>query len=157
MKVEQLMTKNIASCTPEWSLNDAARLMWENDCGCIPVTSGGETNLVVGMLTDRDICMNAYFRGGSLSELSVGDAMSKDPTCCLPSTTHKEAEALMRSERVRRLPVVDDGGGLLGVLSLADLVFGQRSSGRQITKSEINDLLVVICEPGHAQIEGNPT
>ena len=147
MKVEQLMTKEIASCTPNWSLNEAARLMWENDCGCIPVTSDDAMNRVVGMITDRDICMTAYFCGVTLSDLHVRDAMSKDPICCRPSTTHEEAEAMMCNARVRRIPVVDDAGGLLGILSLADLVRAQHSARRQISKAQINDLLVAICEP----------
>jgi CBS domain-containing protein len=147
MKVEQLMTKEIAFCTPNWSLNEAARLMWENDCGCVPVTSGDEMNRVVGMVTDRDICMTAYFCGGTLPELHVRDAMSKEPICCRPSTTHEEAESMMRKAQVRRIPVVDDAGGLLGILSLADLVHAQRSSKRQIPKSQISDVLAAICEP----------
>jgi CBS domain-containing protein len=153
MKVEQLMTKKIASCTADWSLNEVARLMWENDCGCLPVTSGDEMNRVVGMVTDRDICMTAYFCGVSLRDLHVRDAMSKEPICCLPSTTHEEAETMMCDAQVRRIPVVDDAGGLLGILSLADLVQAQRSSGRRITKARISDLLTAICEPNRPYIK----
>lgn len=120
-RVEQLMTKEVRTCTPVQTLNDAARAMWEGDCGCIPVLAEEGRDRVVGVLTDRDICMAAYTQGRTLREVRIGDVMTRAVLSCGPGDTLDEAEATMRAGRVRRLPVVDDAGKLLGILSLADI------------------------------------
>ena len=74
MKVEQLMTMNPSSCHPEDTMQQAARIFWEHDCGCAPVTDHDAH--VVGMITDRDVCMAAYTQGKPLTELSVASAMA---------------------------------------------------------------------------------
>ena len=75
MKVEDLMTRSVGTCRPTDTLSSAAQLMWERDCGCVPVVSDDGSNRVVGMLTDRDICMAAHFRGASPGALPVGQVM----------------------------------------------------------------------------------
>ena len=77
MRVEQLMTRTVETCEPHDTLVTAARIMWTRDCGCVPVVvpeEGGHR--VVGMLTDRDVCMAAYLQGRPLSEISVASVMS---------------------------------------------------------------------------------
>ena len=74
MKVKEIMTANAKACTPSNSLADAARLMWDNDCGILPVvTEGGK---VIGLITDRDICMAAFTKGRNLSDIAVEDVIS---------------------------------------------------------------------------------
>jgi len=64
MKVEQIMTRIVHTCSENDTLNRAAQLMWENDCGCVPVIHGGNgSGAVVGVVTDRDVCMGAYTQG----------------------------------------------------------------------------------------------
>jgi len=121
MTVEQLMTKPVWTCTAEDSLCEAARIMWERDCGCVPVVESNSSGRVVGIVTDRDVCMAAYLQGRPLESLRVRDAMARVLRTCRPGDSLGEAEGLMRAAHVRRLPVVDDAGHLLGVLSLADL------------------------------------
>jgi CBS domain-containing protein len=121
MNVEQLMTKVVWTCTAGDSLREAARIMWERDCGCVPVVESDGSGRVVGIVTDRDICMAAYLEGRPLDDLLVGDAMARVLRTCRPGDSLGEAEGLMRAAHVRRLPVVDDAGHLLGVLSLADI------------------------------------
>jgi CBS domain-containing protein len=118
MNVEKLMSKEVKSCSPHQSLADAARLMWDRDCGCIPIQDGDR---VVGMITDRDICMAAYFNGKSLQDIRIADAMTRDPATCHPEDTLEAAEAVMKQAQVRRLPVTDPSGRLVGILSLNDL------------------------------------
>jgi CBS domain-containing protein len=147
MKVEQLMTKEVACCRPDDSLDDAARIMWERDCGFVPVTEG-EGRHVVGVVTDRDLCMAAYFRGASLKAIPVREVMSTGVRSCRPGDEVSEAEATMRAAQVHRLPVVDDADQLLGLLSLADLAReAAREAGsrrREVTEAEIGGTLAAI-------------
>jgi CBS-domain-containing membrane protein len=155
MRVEQLMTKQVQSCQPGDTLDHAAQLMWNHDCGCVPVCGGNGATRTVGVITDRDICMCALFRGQPLRELHVSDAMAKNVSMCRPGDSLAEAERVMREARIRRLPVVDEQGALIGMISLADLAreaaHEQKQVGQEITETEVGDTLAAICEPtGHA-------
>lgn len=121
MRVEQLMTKDVAFCDVEDRLSEAARLLWERDCGAVPVVTRTAEGRVVGMITDRDVCMAAYTTGRALDQLHVYDAMSRELHSCRPGDPIGDAEAVMRDAQVRRLPVVDEAGNLAGILSIADL------------------------------------
>ena len=150
MRIEQLMTKSPKTCRPDSSLSDAARLMWENDFGCLPGTEG-ESGGVVSMITDRDICMAAYFAERAPDELRVSEAMTKDIYACNPEDDLAEATAIMRETAVRRLPVLDASGRVIGLLSLADVAreaVRQRSlMNRGITVGEVGVTLGAVCQP----------
>jgi len=120
-RVEHLMTKAVRVCRPSDSLNQAAQILWESDIGVLPVVAEDGSNQLVGIVTDRDICMAAYTQGRTLPNLLVGSAMSRDVKACTPITTLEEAAHEMANAQVRRLPVVDGSRQLLGMLSLADL------------------------------------
>jgi CBS domain-containing protein len=119
MQVQDLMSKPAVTCRAHDHLEAAARLMWENDCGALPVV--GEDGRVVGMITDRDVCMGAYTQGLALREIPVSVAMMPRAFTCRPEDSVQFAEALMADRKVRRLPVVDEEGRPLGLLSLDDL------------------------------------
>ncbi len=119
--VELLMSGTVRVCQPDDSLNEAARIMWETDCGLVPVTAADGSGAVVGVITDRDICMAVYTQGKTLGEIPVGAVMTRKVHCCKPSDSLEEAQSIMRIAQVRRLPVVDGEGRLVGLLSLADL------------------------------------
>lgn len=148
--VEQLMTKEVRACEPHDSLAVAAHMMWDADCGAVPVVSG-EGRRVVGMITDRDICMAGYFQGRPLDQIPVESVMSQSVHACHPADELAEAEVTMRSARVRRLPVVDDSGQLLGMLSLADLAreAGRRGSARRpvCSPAEVAETVAAIAQP----------
>jgi CBS domain-containing protein len=151
MKVEQLMTRDVASCGAEDTLNDAARIMWERDCGFVPVLERGEGGRVVGIVTDRDLCMAVYTRGRTLAEIRIRDVMSTQVRACRPAETLAVAEATMREAQVHRLPVVDAAGQLVGVISLADIAReAAREAGakrRRVSASEIGQTLAAIRQP----------
>jgi CBS-domain-containing membrane protein len=151
MRIEQLMTKQVQSCSPTDTLERAAQLMWDHDCGCLPVCEGDETARTVGVITDRDICMCSLFHGQPLHSLRVADAMARKVHVCRPGDTISEAENVMRNARIRRLPVINEQNVLIGVISLADLARGaareQGKTARQITEREVSDTLSAICEP----------
>lgn len=120
MKVSDLMVTDVAACSVSTTLNRAARIMLEHDCGCVPVVD--DMMQVVGMVTDRDACMGAFTNGRPLHKLNVGGSMSAPAVTCRADTPIETAETLMREKEIRRLPVVDDQGALLGVLSLSDVI-----------------------------------
>lgn len=119
MRVEELMTRKVATVRPADALNRAARLMQERDCGCVAVV--GEDSSVVGVITDRDVCMAALRTDSPLSRLGVESVMSSRVFTCRPGDSIAEAERMMGQHQVRRLPVLDEEGHLEGILSLDDI------------------------------------
>jgi CBS domain-containing protein len=119
MNVSQLMTMNAVTCRPEEPLHRAAQIMWDNDCGCVPVVD--DSNKIQGMITDRDVCMAALMEGKSLSEIRIANAMSRAIYACSPDDDVEKAAELMRVRQVRRIPVIDPQGQVVGVVSLGDL------------------------------------
>jgi len=147
MKVQDWMTRDVATCVVDDSLNRAAQLMWDGDFGVVPVV--GPEGSIVGMITDRDVCMAAYTRGRPLAEIRVEHAMAKHIATCSPDSTIDTALSLMKEARVRRLPVVDHHGRLVGVLSLNDLARGARGLGGTPegirTRADVDETLASIC------------
>ena len=130
MTVKEVMTAGAKACMPETSLAEAAALMWENDCGVLPVVNVEDK--VVGMITDRDICFGATTKSRPPSEVSVGEVITGEVFACGPEDDIREALMTMRRARVRRLPVVGDGGRLRGIVSMNDVVLKaeEKAKGR---------------------------
>jgi CBS domain-containing protein len=153
MQVQQLTTQSIQCCQPGDSLQHAASLMWGHDCGCVPVCESDGGSRPVGVITDRDICMCALFQGKPLSQLSVEDAMAREVKAVRARDSIAQAEQIMRDARIRRVPVIDDRGGLVGMLSLSDLAReaargrGRTGQNPSVGEAEVNETLAVICEP----------
>jgi len=151
MRIEQVMTKAPRTCRPGQTLSHAAQMMWSGDCGCLPVTSDDGSQRLLGMITDRDICMAIRFEGGDLRELRVKDVMTEGAHACNPGDPISEAVAIMVEERVRRLPVVDGAERVIGLLSLADLaleaVLQTAGNSPELTVAEIGRLLAAISQP----------
>jgi CBS domain-containing protein len=125
MKISELMTKDPCTVTPETPVSEAARLMKEEDVGIIPVVErvgGAETRgRLVGVVTDRDIAVR-HVAHGRASDAPVREVMSGGVKTCSPDDTVDSALELMAREQVRRIPIVDERGSLVGVVSQADLV-----------------------------------
>lgn len=147
MKVKDVMTPDAKAIPITESLAVAAREMWENDCGILPIIKDGKK--VIGMITDRDICMAAAMRDTTPSHITVEEVMTGN----IYSTTAEEdvADALkmMREHRIRRLPVLNAEGELEGIVSMNDIVLKAKS--RNGKKPEIDYADVVktyqaICE-----------
>jgi CBS domain-containing protein len=120
MRIEQRMTRNAACCAASDSLATAATLLWQNDCGSVPVVDAN--GRVQGMITDRDICMAAWSTGRSLMELRVGNTMTRDVASIGVMDSLLEAEMIMRSRGVHRLPVMDAQQRVIGILCSNDLL-----------------------------------
>jgi CBS domain-containing protein len=153
MRVEELMSREVYWCRPEEGMDRAAQLMWDRDVGVIPVCGGEDGRArVTGVITDRDIAMCALFRGKALHEMQIQEGMTRDPQVVRPGDSSSDAERIMRRAQVRRLPVVDEGGSLVGIVSLADLsrqaASASSSRTRDVSNSEIGNTLAAIVEPG---------
>src|SRR5262245_9161088 len=120
MTVRDLMTESAVFCRPDTNLAQAAALMWDNDCGALPVVS--ESGKITGMITDRDICIALGTRNKRASEVSVYDVLSGPVWVCRPDDEIRTALKSMREGRIRRLPVVNSAGGLEGIVCLDEIV-----------------------------------
>lgn len=120
MKVRDVMTRTVHTCAPQADLAAAAMIMWERDCGAVPVV--GRDGKVVGIVTDRDICMAVVTKGREASAITVAEVISGQIYSCAPDDDIKEALAMTGTYQVRRLPVVDAFGRIEGILSLTDIV-----------------------------------
>src|SRR4051794_41303267 len=119
MRVRDLMTTDVACVRSSDPASRAAHMMWERDCGSLPVVDDGDR--AVAIVTDRDLCMAALFQDSPLSAFPVSRAMSDRLHACGPDDAVNAAEKTMRAHQIRRLPVVDSDRKLLGVLSIADI------------------------------------
>lgn len=146
--VADIMSTEVASCHMHETMNRAAQLMWEHDCGCIPIVDDGSR--VVGIITDRDICMAAYTQGKALTELPVSLACSRDVQTCRTIDSLANAEELMVNAQVHRLPVVDPTGVLVGMVSMSDLAHHKRSVADRLVQRTLARALEAITRRRHA-------
>lgn len=144
MKVSKLMTSPAGHCSPEDSFADAATLMKGFDCGMIPVVEDG---LLVGTVTDRDIALAAASISAPASEIPVSAAASADPVTCRPSEKAEKAVSKMKKKKVRRLPVVDEDGRLVGVISIADILLASKKKKQKDLRKKALSALRSISEP----------
>ncbi len=122
MKIQEIMTRNPATVTPGTTVRDAAKLMQREDTGILPVVESEGTKKLVGVVTDRDIAIRVVAEGRD-GETRVSDVMSTGRLATLrPDADVDEAMNTMADEQVRRVPIVDDRGTLIGIVAQADIV-----------------------------------
>ena len=121
MNVDHFMTHDVRTCRAVDNLVDAAMIMWNRDCGFVPVTDQPDGPLT-GVITDRDICMAVATQHRPIESISVGEVMNHEPVRCMPTDDVRVAMERMSAAQVRRLPVVDKKGRLKGVVALNDLI-----------------------------------
>ena len=120
MTCAELMTPAPTCCHPEHTAVDAAELMQREDVGLVPVVDGQNAKLI-GVLTDRDIVIKVIAAGRDPRGTSVGEVMTPDPVACLAQESIEFVMELMSSRQVRRIPIVDKDGSIVGIVSQADL------------------------------------
>jgi CBS domain-containing protein len=147
MKVRDLMTKTVASCHPETNLASAGALMWESDCGMLPVVD--DRNKVVAVITDRDVCIALTTTDRRASAIKVDQVVKSRAFVCDPDDDVQAALSVMRRERVHRLPVVNRTGMLEGILSINDLILradkGISRRRPEVSYDDVVDALKEIC------------
>ena len=140
MNVQDIMTSDVQCCGPDTNLAAAAKMMWDSDCGALPVLNA--QGRVMGMITDRDICMAAATKNKPPSEITVWETTSgKAYTCQLSDDVHTALD-IMKRERVRRLPVVDEDGVFQGIIAMNDfLLVAQEARGRGLPAVSYEDVV----------------
>lgn len=126
MRVEEIMTKNVAVCMPSTTISECAKLMLDNDCGEIPVVD--EEGTIAGVITDRDITCRVVAKGEDPTTAEVSHYMTKGVTTIKKEDDIQLCQQLMSDNQVRRLPVVDDEMHCIGIVSQAHIA---RKSSRQ--------------------------
>ena len=135
MKVQDVMTRNVATCRPNSTLAEAAGLMWQHDCGVIPIID--DQKKVVGVITDRDICMAVALNNRLASEVAVTEVSSGKVFAGSPQSDVDELLATMKNKKILRVPVVESDGRIVGIVSFSDLV-QHSEEARGLKKPEIS-------------------
>jgi len=139
MRVSEFMMGTPAYCRPETNLAEAVEILWNRNCGILPMVDAG--NKVAAVITDRDICIALGTRNRLPGEITVAEVATTPVYFCAPGDDVNEALATMSQGRVRRLPVVDREGRLVGILSMDDIVLHARAerlsefSSREVMKT----------------------
>lgn len=153
MQVQDIMTRTPVSCSPNTNLAEVASLFFTRDFGSMPVADRGR---VLGMITDRDICIAAATRNLPPSAIAAGEVMSPNVAFCSPTDDVHSALAVMETARVRRLPVIDDAGFLAGFLTMNDLLLcahPEADGSPQLTDEQVMSAFRTICRHSRTQLE----
>ena len=142
MKVKECMCNKVFSCTPSTTVYDAAKIMQTNHVGCVPVCDN--ENCMVGVITDRDLVLRCIASDKNVKETPVSEIMTTKVWTCKPEDEMTNAQSKMGSEQIRRLPVVDNDGKVIGMLTLGDLA----KNDMEIGQDEVSDTINSICECG---------
>jgi CBS domain-containing protein len=140
MRAREIMTREPACCTPETTAEEVARLMRDHDCGVIPVVDGPNSKTLVGVVTDRDIALRCVGEGRG-PEAPVSSLMTSSPESCSPDDDVHDVEEVMMKRQVRRVPIIDAAGHLVGIIAQADLA---RKVGDE---KEVGEVVEHISEP----------
>ena len=145
MKVKDIMTTDLKTCTPDTTVAEAAQLMWDGDCGFLPVVDDG---VLVGVVTDRDMYIALATQNARASHLRVGAVASTKLATCAPEDAVLNTLATMKQARVRRLPVVGFGGTVIGILSMNDILRAA-AMGKGVSNDDVVETLQAICSHHH--------
>jgi CBS domain-containing protein len=127
MTVRELQTSNVKAASPDTDLAIVAKMMWDGDCGAIPVVN--DERKVIGMITDRDIAIAAATRAKTPAEIRAGDVITNHGVHAVkPDDDVRVALRAMRKHKVRRLPVIDQQQHLAGIVSINDLAINASST-----------------------------
>jgi|SRR5579871_239995 len=151
MRVQDIMTKSPNVCTQATNLAAAASILWSAGCGALPVVD--EKGNLVSVITDRDMCIALGTRNQKPADVTVADVMQQHPVACRASDDIHTALYIMRTRKIRRLPVVDEHGKLEGVLCMTDLVLNACHDDGSASRPELSyeDIMrTLICIYRHA-------
>ena len=151
MRAKDIMTKNPECCRRDDTARQAAQVMRDRDCGCLPIVD--DAGRVVGIVTDRDLAVRGIASGKD-PDTKLNDLMTPVAACCGPDDDLRDVEKKMAELQVRRIPIVDGGGRCVGIVSQADIALASRGSA--VTDSEIALVIEQISQPsgrGHSRID----
>ena len=121
MKVSEVMTPNPVCCVPSESAQKVARALRDGDVGSMPVVDDRQSRKLVGMITDRDLCCSVLAEGLDAKSTTIEKFVSTNPVACRDGDNLDSCERLMQEHQIRRIPVVNGEGRVIGIVSQADL------------------------------------
>ena len=143
MKVREIMTTDVACCTPGTGLPEVARMMVEHDCGEIPVVDARDTMRPVGVVTDRDIACRTIALGLNPMSMTAAHCMSSPAVTVRPDDDMDECMRTLEDHQIRRVPVVDGDGRCCGMVAQADIA-------RNVSKADTAEVVQEISKPNPA-------
>jgi CBS domain-containing protein len=150
VKVREIMTRDVVTVVPEDRVEVAARRMAQYDCGAIPVVERDGT--LVGMITDRDIVLRVVALGIDPETCLVGECMTTETVACSEERRISECIDLMARFQIRRLPVVNHLGIVVGVLSQSDLARFAHDHAGNGSRREVAELVAEVSEPAFTMV-----
>jgi CBS domain-containing protein len=153
LRAADIMTDNPETVTPDATLADAARKMRDLNVGIIPVVESEESQRLKGVITDRDIAIRAVAEGKDASKTPVSDVMTTDLETCNKNDSVRDILRVMEREQVRRVPITDREGRLVGIVAQADVAVDYLES-RPSAKREVARTLRQVSEPGEPESGG---
>lgn len=151
MRAKDLMTYPVLTCHVNDSLSIAANIMWDYDCGVVPVVN--DEGKLTSIITDRDICMATYLQNRSPSDILVNSAMSSHAITASADASAEDIERLMAQHQVRRIPIVDGDGKPIGIVSMADIAIAAARPGTTLREGRLLSTLASIDRPRHLKPE----
>lgn len=138
------MTQDVSTVMPHDSVQFAARIMRDEDCGALPVVE--RNGRLVGMITDRDITVRLVASGYDVNHMLVSDCMTEEAFACHAEDSVRDCMSMMSRHQIRRLPIVDDRDRVVGIVSQADLARWADNQQRGV-KRAFTDMMDNISEP----------
>ena len=145
--IKDVMTRNPSCCTPQDTVQTAARIMATHDCGIVPVVESQDNRALVGVITDRDIVVRSVASGRNPADARVGECISRNAHTLTPDDSLEECRKLMEQWQVRRVPIVDAQNRLLGIVAMADLA-------DELEKGQLGEALAEVSEKDQRQLYG---
>lgn len=142
MLVREVMTSEVQCCSKDDTAQAVAQVMKDRDVGVVPIVEDGQQPKVVGIVTDRDLCLDVVAAGKKPADVKVADLLKEQVVACYADDDIEDAADLMAVNQVRRLPVLDDDDHLVGIVSIGDV-----SRQRAIEPQDTGEVLSAISEP----------
>lgn len=138
MKIESVMTRQPVCCSPSDTVQRVAQMMRQLDVGAIPVVSDLVSKELVGIITDRDLCVTAIAEGKDPRTTSIASYFTKEVITCSPADSLEACEQIMKQHQIRRIPVVDSKNSCVGIIVQADIARVDRPESFQTLIAKIS-------------------
>ena len=138
MKVREVMTPNPVCCLPTDSAQKVAKALCENDVGSMPVVDNQQSRKLLGMITDRDLCCSVLGAGLDAKSTTIEKYISTKPVVCRDGENLESCERLMQEHQIRRIPIVDGEGRVIGIVSQADLALKAKPENVAKTVAQVS-------------------
>jgi len=141
------MTPDPACCTPDATAQEVAAIMRDNDCGSVPVVEAEDNRRLIGTVTDRDLAVRGLAEGRG-PETPVRELMTEQPITCVADDEVETVREVMIRQKVRRVPVVDHNGRVVGIVAQADIALEDGAASDR----EVGQIVEAISQPDEGDL-----